>query len=133
MTLKNSGLEIGRSIKNEPVYYYHLPLTMSRSRYQKLSLFNDISNYEEHVEVEGLTLWDLNRPVYVQTQTRTPVPVAASSSSSSSHDQQKDTIASGITAINSRLLSEFNCPICLSVLHETSTVMECMHRFCSEW
>ena len=25
--------------------------------------YNPISNYEEHLEVEGLTLWDLNRPV----------------------------------------------------------------------
>jgi hypothetical protein len=26
--------------------------------------FNPISEWEEHLEVEGLTLWDLNRPVW---------------------------------------------------------------------
>ena len=31
-----------------------------------------------------------------------------------------------------RLLQEFKCPICLGVLRNTVTVMQCLHRFCSD-
>ena len=27
---------------------------------------------------------------------------------------------------------EFTCPVCLGILRNTMTVMECLHRFCSE-
>jgi len=36
------------------------------------------------------------------------------------------------TALQVRTLNiELQCPICLGVLHNTMTVMECLHRFCS--
>ncbi|PRP74191.1 e3 ubiquitin-protein ligase RING2-like [Planoprotostelium fungivorum] len=37
------------------------------------------------------------------------------------------------TTIQIRNLNvEITCPICLGILHDTMTVMECLHRFCSE-
>ena len=42
-------------------------------RSEKRSPFNPASNYEEKVEVEGLTLWELNRPIWKTF----PVPAEA--------------------------------------------------------
>jgi len=41
-------------------------------------------------------------------------------------DERKTTIQ--IRTLN----TELTCPICLGILHDTQTVMECLHRFCSE-
>src|SRR4051794_32398999 len=38
----------------------------------------------------------------------------------------------GTTTLQVRNLNlELTCPICLGVLHNTMTVMECLHRFCA--
>ena len=147
----------------------HPRATMNR-RSEKRSPFNPASNYEEKVEVEGLTLWELNRPIWKTF----PVPAEATDTI----QKQKQASAEDLhtISINSRVLSEFKvrhsdlltlfilffyltricflffslslslsflkiffftthtkkCPVCMCVLRETWTVMECMHRFCSE-
>jgi len=57
----------------------------------------------------GLTLFEMNR------KPRTPVT------------------EDNTTTIQIRNLNlELTCPVCLGILHNTMTVMECLHRFCAE-
>ena len=72
--------------------------------------FNPISKYEEHVEVEGLTLYDIHR---------SPRPVTT---------DKKETMSIDPSLLN----AELRCPICLSLMNKTVLVMVCMHRFCAE-
>jgi len=58
--------------------------------------------------VEGLTLYDMHR------EPRQPVV-----------DESTTTIP--IRTLN----KDLTCPICLNIIHNTLTVMECLHRFCS--
>jgi len=60
-------------------------------------------------EFVGITLYDMNRKPR-----------------ESYTDNTKKTIS--IRDIN----RELTCPVCLGILHETQTVMQCLHRFCSE-
>lgn len=70
---------------------------------------NEDSEWEEAVEIEGLTLYDIHR------QPRKQIA-----------DDER--IKRSVRSIN----SELQCPVCLGVLHSTMIVMECLHRFCSE-
>jgi len=58
--------------------------------------------------VEGLTLYDMHRdprpPVVDESSTTIPVRT---------------------------LNKDLTCPICMNIIHNTLTVMECLHRFCS--
>jgi hypothetical protein len=62
----------------------------------KQSPFNPASNYEEKVEVEGLTLWELNRPIWKTF----PAPARTDPKASTTEDLHT-------ISINSRVLSEF--------------------------
>jgi hypothetical protein len=74
-------------------------------------VFHDKSKWEEPPGDPYLTLWDVNRtPRTVEAldpnhRLRLPVKV---------------------------LHPDFRCPICCGYLKKTTTVMECMHRFCEE-
>mmetsp|Transcript_20907 Transcript_20907/g.48512 ORF Transcript_20907/g.48512 Transcript_20907/m.48512 type:complete len:302 (+) Transcript_20907:140-1045(+) len=70
---------------------------------------NEDSQWEEAVEIDGLTLYDIHR------QPRKQI----------ANDER---IKRSVRSIN----SELTCPVCLGVLHSTMIVMECLHRFCSE-
>eukprot|EP01104_Vermistella_antarctica_P007449 TRINITY_DN1834_c0_g1_i1.p1 TRINITY_DN1834_c0_g1~~TRINITY_DN1834_c0_g1_i1.p1 ORF type:complete len:399 (+),score=68.83 TRINITY_DN1834_c0_g1_i1:33-1199(+) len=53
----------------------------------------------------------------------------------SKYEVERDPIAlikddTTITLNTKKLLQEFTCPICLSILQETHSVKECFHRFC---
>jgi len=72
--------------------------------------FNPCSQWEEHVEVKGLTMYDIHR----KPRTRDP--------------DAKSTVNIRLPALN----TELTCPICLGILRDTMLVMECAHRFCSE-
>jgi len=68
----------------------------------KVGAFNN-----EYV-IEGLTLYDMHR------EPRPPV------------------VDESTTSIPIRTLNkDLTCPICLNIIHNTLTVMECLHRFCS--
>ena len=71
---------------------------------------NPNSEWEEPLEMDGFTLWDIYRP---------PRKV--------SDDQAGNAVEIEGRSLN----SEFKCPICLGILRETRTVMQCLHRFCS--
>ena len=88
--------------------------------------FNPISNYEEKTQVEGFTLWELERPTWRV--------IEYDADDKSKKDEKNVVVAPSPPSINinARDLSEFKCPICMEFMRETWTVMECMHRFCSE-
>ena len=71
--------------------------------------WNRISSWEEPVEIEGLTLWDINRP---------------------NHDM----IVSDekITVEKRKIDDGLHCPVCMLILKKTKVVMTCLHRFCEE-
>jgi len=70
---------------------------------------NIYSKYVERVEIEGLTLYDIQR------------------------DPRKLITCPAMITTPLRPLSlEFTCPICLRLMRHTMLVMECLHRFCSE-
>ena len=66
---------------------------------------------KEHssAEIEGLNRWEMARPVRAALASGTKCIVPAR-----------------------HFNVEFTCPICLGLLRQTLTVMECLHRFCSE-
>ena len=70
---------------------------------------NPNSEWEEAIEVEGFTLWDLHQPV-----------------------RRVETTAREVTLKKRAFISEFHCPICMSILRKTKVVMSCLHRFCEE-
>uniref|UniRef100_A0A7S2UQJ8 RING-type E3 ubiquitin transferase n=1 Tax=Attheya septentrionalis TaxID=420275 RepID=A0A7S2UQJ8_9STRA len=75
-----------------------------------MSHLNPISKWEEQIEIQGLTLFDIHRK---------PRKV------------NRDNDA--IIKIPLKVLSaEFQCPICLGYMKKTCIVMECLHRFCGE-
>jgi len=72
--------------------------------------FNPISKWEEPIEVPGLTLWDVHcAPRQVNEDPNARIRVSVK-----------------------QLSSEFHCPVCLGYFNKPVTVMECLHRFCSE-
>ena len=62
---------------------------MPKRGHASLEGFNPISDWEEQVEVEGLTLWDLNRPVWTVKE-KTAGETAGSSSGDGHNDTDKD-------------------------------------------
>jgi E3 ubiquitin-protein ligase RNF1/2 len=81
------------------------------SEVEDTPVFHDKSKWEEPPGDPYLTLWDVNRiPRTVEAmdpnqRLRLPVKV---------------------------LHPDFRCPICCGYLKKTTTVMECLHRFCEE-
>ena len=73
------------------------------------SKINPVSDWEEATEVEGFTLWDLHQPI-----------------------RRIETTAREVTLQKRAFISEFHCPICMSILRKTKVVMSCLHRFCEE-
>ncbi len=71
--------------------------------------WNTISSWEEPVEIEGLTLWDIHRPKLSVLKPTEIVTV------------EKNKIDNGL-----------HCPVCMSILKKTKVVMTCLHRFCEE-
>ena len=72
--------------------------------------FNPNSKWEEPIEVPGLTLWDVHcAPRQVNEDPNARIRVSVK-----------------------QLSSEFHCPVCLGYFTKPVTVMECLHRFCSE-
>ena len=70
--------------------------------------YNPLSKYEEKVEIDGLTLYEIHQsPRKPKVDQEFKIPLR-------------------------KLNIELECPICLQILHETTVVKECMHRFCSE-
>jgi len=69
---------------------------------------NPISEYEEQVEINGLTLFDIHRK---------PRPVLPR--------------CQEISLPLKKMNAEFQCPICLEYMKKTLIVMECLHRFCA--
>uniref|UniRef100_A0A7S2H2F0 RING-type E3 ubiquitin transferase n=1 Tax=Octactis speculum TaxID=3111310 RepID=A0A7S2H2F0_9STRA len=73
-------------------------------------IMNEESTWLEPVEVDGLTLYDINREPRRQLYAKDAV----------------------VTRHARSINMELTCPICLGILHSTMIVMECLHRFCSE-
>lgn len=73
-------------------------------------IMNEDSAWEEPLEIEGLTLYDIHREPVVQNKTEGAV------------------VSRPARSIN----MELTCPVCLGILHNTMIVMECLHRFCGE-
>ncbi|KAL7464709.1 hypothetical protein ACHAXS_005052 [Conticribra weissflogii] len=72
--------------------------------------FNPVSKWQEHIEVPGLTLFDIHR----EPRKENPDPSAR-------------------VRMQLKVLSpEFHCPVCLGYIKNTSIVKECLHRFCSD-
>lgn len=92
------------------------PYTFTRQEYEEFTRslphaqFNEQSEYEEKVLVEGCTLFDIYR------QPRAPVvdPKVAR------------------TIPVETLRSDLKCPVCLGIIQKATVVMECLHRFCGE-
>jgi len=85
--------------------------------------YNPISQWKEHVELPGLTLFDIHRK---------PREVIVSDKQAATGDEN---IVSGENSTLmklplKKLNSEFHCPICLEYMKKTQIVMECLHRFC---
>jgi len=60
-------------------------------------------------EIQGLTPYELLRkPIFPQSE--------------------EEEVTISIKQLN----TEFRCPVCLGILHDTHATMECLHRFCSE-
>jgi len=73
-------------------------------------VFNPVSKWQEHVEVPGLTLFDIHR----EPRKENPDPSAR-------------------VRMQLKVLSpEFHCPVCLGYIKNTSIVKECLHRFCRD-
>eukprot|EP01102_Stenamoeba_stenopodia_P007038 TRINITY_DN1967_c0_g1_i2.p1 TRINITY_DN1967_c0_g1~~TRINITY_DN1967_c0_g1_i2.p1 ORF type:complete len:143 (+),score=18.96 TRINITY_DN1967_c0_g1_i2:96-524(+) len=69
--------------------------------------YDDVS-LEDEDQIEGLSLYDLNRePLDVIPDESISVPIRA-------------------------LTQELTCPICLGMINKTVAVMECLHRFCHQ-
>jgi len=72
--------------------------------------FNPVSEWEEIIEVPGLTLFDIHRrprPINNDSSVRVKIPLKV-------------------------LNAEFHCPVCLGYMKKTMIVMECLHRFCGQ-
>ena len=87
--------------------------------------YNPISQWKEHIELHGMTLFDIHRkPRQVLLKDK----------------QEADGGEGSIPEENSTLMkiplkklnSEFRCPICLEYVKKTQIVMECLHRFCGK-
>ena len=73
----------------------HIGAEMPKRKAGKsVDAFNPISEWEEHTEVEGLTLWDLNRPVWITKEE--PVGEA---SGKDGKDSSKDNISTVDAAV----------------------------------
>ena len=84
------------------------PAAGARATGARATTINPISRWEETIEIEGLTLYDIHRE-----------PRRA---------RESDKVTCAVRSIN----SELTCPVCLGILRKTMIVMECLHRFCSE-
>jgi len=63
------------------------------------------NKYDDYV-IEGLSLYEMYREARHPVDSTTTLPI--------------------------RILNkDLSCPICLNIIHNTQTVMECLHRFCS--
>ena len=72
--------------------------------------FNPSSKWEEHTEIEGVTLFELYGPC-----------------------RKAETDKTVMKTLSTKVLdSELRCPICLMYLKNTHIVMECLHRFCGD-
>ncbi|GMH69147.1 hypothetical protein TrST_g2291 [Triparma strigata] len=73
------------------------------------AFYNPVSKYEEQVEFDGVTLFELHGPP------RAPV------------------VDSSTTTLPIKSVQNITqCPVCLMSLKKTHIVMECLHRFCGE-
>jgi len=70
--------------------------------------YNPCSKYEEHTEIDGLTLFEINRPPRAKVEGR----------------DETRTIA--VRTLN----TELTCPICLGIMRNAQVVKHCLHRFC---
>ena len=86
-----------------------------------MSIEHPTSEYEEYVEVPGLTLYDIHRK---------PRQVLEGPKSDESNISKAEPLILRIPL--NKVRSEFNCPICLKVMVKTTIVMECLHRFCAD-
>ena len=77
------------------------------------SVLNPESKWMECIEVPGLVLWD----IYAK-----PRVVFASK------PEDNNRVRVSVKA----LATEFHCPVCLGYMKKPVTVMQCLHRFCSE-
>eukprot|EP01082_Thalassiosira_pseudonana_P010276 g9400.t1 g9400 contig36:494629-496169(-) len=74
------------------------------------TLYNPVSKWQEHVEVPGLTLFDIHR-----------------------EPRRENVDPEARVRVQLKVLSpEFHCPVCLSYIKQTRIVKECLHRFCNE-
>ncbi|KAL3790862.1 hypothetical protein HJC23_004492 [Cyclotella cryptica] len=72
--------------------------------------YNPVSKWQEHVEVPGLTLFDIHR----EPRRANIDPLAR-------------------VRVQLKVLSpEFHCSVCLSYIKNTRIVKECLHRFCND-
>lgn len=69
---------------------------------------NATSRWQEHIEIDGLTLYDIHRRPRAQIEAGEVVQRSADS-----------------------VKPYLQCPICLGIMHDPVIVMECLHRFCN--
>mmetsp|Transcript_28541 Transcript_28541/g.60498 ORF Transcript_28541/g.60498 Transcript_28541/m.60498 type:complete len:302 (-) Transcript_28541:883-1788(-) len=73
-------------------------------------IFNPVSKWQEHVEVPGLTLFDIHRK-----------------------PRKENVDSDARVRMQLKVLGpEFHCPVCLGYVKNTRIVKECLHRFCNE-
>ena len=85
--------------------------------------YHPTSEYQEYVEIPGLTLYDIHRKPREVLRGR----------NEKDDDTSGDNDAPLMLKLHlNNMKSEFHCPICLSFMVKTTIVMECLHRFCAE-
>eukprot|EP00571_Detonula_confervacea_P013387 CAMPEP_0172303306 /NCGR_PEP_ID=MMETSP1058-20130122/4852_1 /TAXON_ID=83371 /ORGANISM="Detonula confervacea, Strain CCMP 353" /LENGTH=306 /DNA_ID=CAMNT_0013014057 /DNA_START=38 /DNA_END=958 /DNA_ORIENTATION=- len=76
----------------------------------EMPIFNPVSKWQEHVEVPGLTLFDIHR-----------------------EPRRENVDPDARVRVQLKVLGpEFHCPVCLGYIKNTRIVKECLHRFCNE-
>ncbi|KAL7544251.1 hypothetical protein ACHAWF_007631 [Thalassiosira exigua] len=72
--------------------------------------FNPVSKWQEHVEVAGITMFDIHR-----------------------EPRRENSDPDARVRLQLKVLGpEFHCPVCLGYIKNTRIVKECLHRFCNE-